>query len=119
EAATLMGPLVDEDAITSMMDALGRAKAEGAEVLCGGKRVDRAGFFVEPTLVRVRAGMQVPLEETFAPVLWIYEVDTLEEAMALHNGVPQGLSSSIFTRNVLAAERFLSAVGSDCGIANV
>ncbi len=119
EAATLMGPLVDEDAITSMMDALGRAQAEGGEVLCGGKRVDRAGFFVEPTLVRVRAGMQVPLEETFAPVLWIYEVDTLEEAMALHNGVPQGLSSSIFTRNVLAAERFLSAVGSDCGIANV
>jgi aldehyde dehydrogenase (NAD+) len=81
--------------------------------------VDRPGFFVEPTLVRVGAGMQVPLEETFAPVLWIYEVDTLEEAMALHNGVPQGLSSSIFTRDLLSAERFLSAVGSDCGIANV
>ncbi|HEX5042092.1 MAG TPA: aldehyde dehydrogenase family protein [Candidatus Polarisedimenticolaceae bacterium] len=119
DPATLMGPLVDEEAITSMMHALERARAEGAEVVCGGKRVSRPGFFVEPTLVRVRAGMQVPLEETFAPVLWVYEVDTLEEAIALQNGVPQGLSSSIFTRNVLAGERFLSAMGSDCGIANV
>jgi len=105
DGATLMGPLVDEDALTSMMDALARAKAEGAQVLCGGKRVDRAGYFVEPTLVLVRPGMEVPLEETFAPVLWIYEVDTLEEALVLHNGVPQGLSSSIFTRSVLSAER--------------
>jgi aldehyde dehydrogenase (NAD+) len=119
DPATLMGPLVDEEAITSMMQALERARAEGAEVVCGGKRVSRPGFFVEPTLVRVRAGMQVPLEETFAPVLWVYEVDTLEEAIALQNGVPQGLSSSIFTRDLLAGERFLSAAGSDCGIANV
>jgi aldehyde dehydrogenase (NAD+) len=119
DPATLMGPLVDGDAVTSMMDALARARAEGAEVLCGGGKLDRPGFFVEPTLVRVKAGMQVPLEETFAPVLWIYEVDTLEEAMALHNGVPQGLSSSIFTRSLLSAERFLATTGSDCGIANV
>ena len=119
DPTTLMGPLVDEDAITSMMQALERARAEGAEVVCGGKRVSGPGYFVEPTLVRVRAGMQVPLEETFAPVLWIYEVDTLEEAIALQNGVPQGLSSSIFTGSVLSGERFLSALGSDCGIANV
>jgi aldehyde dehydrogenase (NAD+) len=119
DAETLMGPLVDEDAVTSMSDALARARAEGAEVLCGGGRVLRPGYFVEPALVRVRAGMQVPLEETFAPVLWIYEVDTLDEALQLHNGVPQGLSSSIFTGSVLSAERFLSVLGSDCGIANV
>jgi aldehyde dehydrogenase (NAD+) len=119
EASTLMGPLVDEDAVAGMMHALERARAEGADVLSGGKRVSRPGFFVEPTLVRVRAGMRVPLEETFAPVLWIYEVDTLEEAIALQNGVPQGLSSSIFTGSVRSAERFVSAVGSDCGIANV
>jgi aldehyde dehydrogenase (NAD+) len=116
---TLMGPLVDEDAVTSMSDALARARADGAEVLCGGGRVLRPGYFVEPAVVRVRGGMQVPLEETFAPVLWIYEVDTLDEALQLHNGVPQGLSSSIFTGSVLSAERFLSVLGSDCGIANV
>jgi aldehyde dehydrogenase (NAD+) len=119
DPTTHMGPLVDEEAVTSMMHALELARAEGAEVLRGGKRVSGRGSFVEPTLVRVRPGMQLPLEETFAPVLWIYEVDTLEEAIAIQNGVPQGLSSSIFTRSVLSAERFLSAVGSDCGIANV
>jgi len=77
------------------------------------------GFFVEPTLVRVEKGMETPKDETFAPILYVYEVDTLDEAMAIQNDVPQGLSSSIFTDSLRSAEEFLSHRGSDCGIANV
>ena len=119
EPGTLMGPLVDEGAVNDMMNAIEHAKAEGGEVLYGGKRLDRPGFFVEPTLVRARAGMKIVQEETFAPVLYLIEVANLDEAIAVNNGVPQGLSSAIFTKDLLAAEKFLSANGSDCGIANV
>ena len=116
---TLMGPLVDRAAVDDMMAALERVKAEGGTILCGGKKLDRAGFFVEPTIVRAPKGMPIACEETFAPILYVFEVDTLEEAIALQNDVPQGLSSSMFTTNVISAETFLSARGSDCGIANV
>ena len=118
-AGTLMGPLVDESAIHDMMAALERVKAEGGEILVGGRRLDRPGFFVEPTIVRAHAGMKIAEEETFAPILYVYKVADLDEAIALHNSVPQGLSSAVFTTNLLSAERFLSAEGSDCGIANV
>jgi aldehyde dehydrogenase (NAD+) len=74
---------------------------------------------VEPTLVRARADMKIVQEETFAPILYVIEVKDIDEAIAVNNGVPQGLSSAIFTRNLLAAEKFLSVAGSDCGIANV
>ncbi len=119
DAGTLMGPLVDQGAIDDMMKAIEAAKAEGGEVLYGGKRLDRPGFFVEPTLVRARADMKIVQEETFAPVMYLIEFDTLDQAIAINNGVPQGLSSAIFTKDLLAAEKFLSAAGSDCGIANV
>jgi aldehyde dehydrogenase (NAD+) len=88
-------------------------------VLTGGGKLDRPGFFVEPTLVEANAGMPLTCEETFAPILYLFEFDTLEEAIQIHNDVPQGLSSAIFTLNMRHAERFLSATGSDCGIANV
>jgi aldehyde dehydrogenase (NAD+) len=119
EADTLMGPLIDAGAVETMMKALDEVRAEGGEVLCGGKRLDRPGNFVEPTLVRARADMRIVQEETFAPILYVIEVADVDEAIRVNNGVPQGLSSAIFTRNLLAAERFLSAAGSDCGIANV
>lgn len=116
---TLMGPLIDAEAVEAMTAALATARGEGAEILCGGARVDRPGFFVQPTLVRAHPALKVAREETFAPILYVYEFGTLDEAIALHNDVPQGLSSSIFTTNLLAAETFLSHRGSDCGIANV
>jgi len=116
---TLMGPLVDESAVNDMLQALERAQGEGGNVLCGGKRIDRPGFFVEPTLVEATAHMPITCDETFAPLLYIFEFEDLDEAISVHNAVPQGLSSAIFTLNMRAAERFLAATGSDCGIANV
>ncbi len=116
---TLMGPLVNKKAVDDMMHALEVAKAQGAEVLYGGGRIDRPGFFVEPTLVAAKVHMPITCEETFAPILYIFEYDDLDEAIEMHNSVPQGLSSAIFTLNMRSAERFLAATGSDCGIANV
>ncbi|HEB60292.1 MAG TPA: aldehyde dehydrogenase family protein [Phycisphaeraceae bacterium] len=119
--STLMGPLVNDDAVKEMFDAIERAKSEGGEVITGGKMHEKGGRFVEPTIVRVPKGktLSVTLDETFAPILYIMEYDTLDEAIEMHNGVDQGLSSSIFTLNMREAEQFLSHAGSDCGIANV
>lgn len=116
---TLMGPLVNGAAVEEMMDGLRRAADQGGEVICGGRRLERSGHFVEPALVRARAEMPIVREEIFAPILYLIEYGDLEEAIRWHNDVPQGLSSAIFTRNLMAAETFLSACGSDCGIANV
>jgi len=123
---TLMGPLINAAAVEQMRQALDRAVKDGCEVLCGGiPGIDRfrgqPGHFVEPTIVRVPRG-QIPAitrDETFAPILYVFTVGSLDEAMELHNGVDQGLSSAIFTDGIRAAERFLSHEGSDCGIANV
>lgn len=115
----LMGPLIHEDAVVSMQKALQQAEAEGADVLCGGKRLDRPGFFVEPAVVRAAPTVSVVSEETFAPILYVLTFSELDEALAIQNGVQQGLSSAIFTDRIQEAERFLSAAGSDCGIANV
>jgi len=119
DASTLMGPLVDKGAVDDMMSALERAQTEGGKILYGGQRLDRPGFFVQPTLVEATAHMPITCDETFAPLLYLFEFDTLDEAIEVHNSVPQGLSSAIFTLNMRAAERFLTAAGSDCGIANV
>ncbi len=119
DPGTLMGPLVNRRAVDDMLAALATVREQGGEVLCGGKEIDRPGFFVEPTLVAAEAHMPITCEETFAPILYIFEFDELDEAIAVHNSVPQGLSSAIFTLNMRAAERFLAATGSDCGIANV
>jgi len=116
----LMGPLVNAAAVDGMMAALETIKTEGGEVLIGGRRLPEKGrCFAAPTLVRMPRQTPIVLEETFAPILYLLEYATLDEAIAMHNAVPQGLSSAIFTRDLLAAERFLSATGSDCGIANV
>jgi aldehyde dehydrogenase (NAD+) len=119
QRGTLMGPLVSEDAVADMMAALEKVRSGGGEVLYGGHRLDRPGYFVEPTIVRAHKDLEIAKEETFAPILYVYSVASLEEAIALQNSVTQGLSSAIFTTNLLSAETFLSVEGSDCGIANV
>jgi aldehyde dehydrogenase (NAD+) len=119
EDGVLMGPLINERAVAAMLRAIDAARAQGGEVVCGGRRVDRPGYFVEPTIVRARAEMPIVREETFAPILYYLTYRTLDEAIATHNSVDQGLSSAIFTDRLLEAETFLSARGSDCGIANV
>jgi len=117
---TLMGPLVNAQAVEQMEQSLAQAVAEGGQVLCGGKRrPDLGPHFVEPTIVRMPAQTAIVKHETFAPILYVLEYERFEEALLLHNDVPQGLSSAIFTESVRAAEEFLSAHGSDCGIANV
>jgi aldehyde dehydrogenase (NAD+) len=119
EEGTLMGPLVNARAVDAMMTALAAARAQGGEVLFGGERLSRPGFFVTPAIVRAPKCLAIAREETFAPILYVFEVDSLDEAVAAQNDVAQGLSSAIFTNDVRASERFLSAEGSDCGIANV
>jgi len=119
DESMLMGPLVDGTAVDEMMDAMKQVAEQGGETIYGGKRIDRPGHFAEPTLVRARPDMQIVQDETFAPILYIFEVDNLEQAIKIQNGVPQGLSSSIFTTSLISSESFLSHRGSDCGIANV
>jgi aldehyde dehydrogenase (NAD+) len=116
---TLVGPLIDADAVKSFETAIQEALAQGGELLVGGKRVDGPGNFVEPTIIKANPGMAVCRDETFAPILYVMEYDSLDEAIAIQNDVPQGLSSSIFTDSFRSAETFLSHAGSDCGIANV
>ena len=118
----LMGPLVSERAVESMMAAIETAKAEGGEILTGGNRVALDGMsnqFVEPTIIKIATSASIVQEETFAPILYVIEVDSLEEAIEVQNGVQKGLSSAIFTDSLSNAETFLSHVGSDCGLANV
>lgn len=116
----LMGPLITESAVEDMMAALELAKKQGGQILYGGKKLTRLGKrFVEPTIVKMPAQTDIVKEETFAPILYLLEYETIDEAIDIHNGVPQGLSSAIFTTNLLTAETFLSHRGSDCGIANV
>ena len=123
EPGTLMGPLVDTGAVDDMMKAIERIRAEGGEILYGGQKLSGppypGGCYVTPCIAAARNEFAIVQEETFAPILYIIPYRTLDEAVALHNGVPQGLSSSIFTTDLREAERFLSVCGSDCGIANV
>ncbi|MEM6732953.1 MAG: aldehyde dehydrogenase family protein, partial [Myxococcota bacterium] len=119
EDGTLMGPLIDQDSVDQMMSAVAAAKAEGGEVLTGGEAIDGPGHFVQPTVIRASAKMDVVKTETFAPILYVLRFSTLEEAIEIQNSVPQGLSSSIFTESMRTAEQFVSMIGSDCGIANV
>lgn len=120
QATTLMGPLVNGKAVERMLEAIAVAQAEGGKLVAGGKaRPDIGPNFVEPTILRMPRQTHLVCEETFAPILYVLEYTEWDEAIALHNGVPQGLSSAIFTTDLLTAEQFLSAAGSDCGIANV
>jgi L-aminoadipate-semialdehyde dehydrogenase len=120
EPSTLMGPLIDEAAVEGYKAAIDEARAAGAEVVHGGRVVGVAGHYVEPTLVAgLDSASALVRRETFAPILYVLTYRDLAEAIALHNDVPQGLSSSIFTGEQREAELFLAADGSDCGIVNV
>jgi aldehyde dehydrogenase (NAD+) len=117
---TLMGPVVNAAAVKDMMAALEVAKEQGGEILCGGGLLPEMGqLFVEPTIVKMPSQTAIVHEETFAPILYLLEVENLDQAIEMHNAVPQGLSSALFTTNLLSAQTFLSAKGSDCGIANI
>ena len=117
---TLMGPLIDQMAVDDYTNAINKAKEQGGKVLYGGNPIQsNNGFFVEPTIIKVDKYFEIIKQETFAPILYIMSYKNLEEAIDIHNDVPQGLSSAIFTNNVINSEQFLSARGSDCGIANV
>ncbi|MEV0293451.1 aldehyde dehydrogenase family protein [Nocardia sp. NPDC050710] len=122
EDGVLVGPLINERAYHGMREALDRALADGGELVCGGDRVEVCGddaYYVRPAIVRMPAQTAVVREETFAPILYVLGYHHFDHAIALHNAVPQGLSSSVFTSDQREAERFLAADGSDCGIANV
>jgi aldehyde dehydrogenase (NAD+) len=120
DPGTLMGPLIDQNAVRSMLQGLDTIRQQGGEILYGGRQLDLpGGCYVEPTLVKAHPGMPVLKEEIFAPILYLLEFDDLDRVIEWHNDVPQGLSSAMFTANVIAAETFLSARGSDCGIANI
>ncbi|MCB0171961.1 MAG: aldehyde dehydrogenase family protein [Anaerolineae bacterium] len=116
----LLGPLINQSAVEKMVSAVERAKAQGGEVVTGGRPRPEVGpNFVEPTIIKMPGQSEIVAEETFAPILYVLEYGSLDEAIALHNGVPQGLSSAMFTDSLRSAEYFLSTMGSDCGIANV
>ena len=120
EDGILMGPLVNEVAVEKMVAAIETAKTQGGEMIYGGNRLlDKGPNFIEPSLIKMPEQTSIVCEETFAPILYLMEYETIDEAITIHNGVPQGLSSAIFTTHLLTAEQFLSATGSDCGIANV
>jgi aldehyde dehydrogenase (NAD+) len=119
ETGTLMGPLIDAEACAQFRETIAELERLGGKVLVGGKTLDRPGFFVQPTLARAENHWSVVQRETFAPILYVMRCRSIEEAIALNNAVPQGLSSALFTDSLQRAEQFLSAGGSDCGIANV
>lgn len=121
EKGTLMGPLIHSAAVSAYQSALTEIPKQGGEIVCGGQVLSGmpSELYVQPTIVRAKPDMPLLQEETFAPILYVVAVDDLEHALQVHNAVPQGLSSAIFTQNLKAAENFLSAAGSDCGIANV
>lgn len=116
---TLMGPLVNQGAVDGYSAALERIREQGGEILYGSNVKEGPGFFVEPTIVKAENSWEIVQEETFAPILYLIEYDDIEDAIEKHNAVPQGLSSSMFTNNLINAEKFLSPAGSDCGIANI
>jgi aldehyde dehydrogenase (NAD+) len=119
EKEVLMGPLIDQGAVESYRAALDEIKKEGGEILHGGRVLTRPGYFVEPTIVRAQNQWPVVQRETFAPILYMMTFTTIDDAIAMQNDVRQGLSSALFSNDMRRSERFLSAAGSDCGIANI
>jgi aldehyde dehydrogenase (NAD+) len=120
---TLVGPMIDSDAVETYLKAIEEVRKEGGTILCGGTVTSIPGnasqCYVTPCIAEVRNSFRMVQEETFAPLLYVMSYETMDEAIAMQNDVPQGLSSSIFTTNIHESEAFLSASGSDCGIANV
>jgi aldehyde dehydrogenase (NAD+) len=122
QPSVLMGPLVNEQAVHTMMTAVDVATQQGGSVLYGGKRAEiegLGGHFVEPTIIEIDRDAPIVQEETFAPILYVVEARDVSDAIEIQNGVRQGLSSAIFTGSLMSSELFLSHEGSDCGIANV
>ncbi|MFY8127262.1 MAG: aldehyde dehydrogenase family protein [Chitinophagaceae bacterium] len=119
DANNHVGPLIDEDAVNMYLNAIEACKQQGGKFIVEGGRLNIEGCYVKPCIAEVTNELQVVQHETFAPILYVMQYDTIEEAIAMQNNVPQGLSSSIFTLNMREAEQFLSHKGSDCGIANV
>jgi len=116
----LMGPLINEKAVAQFSQAIKRIKASGGTIVAGGEVIKQPGYFVQPTLVTgLENSSEIVQEETFAPILYVLPYKTIEDAISLQNSVPQGLSSALFTNNLIHAERYLSVEGSDCGIANI
>jgi aldehyde dehydrogenase (NAD+) len=117
----LMGPLVNQAAVDTMLSSIAQAILEGGKVVCGGEvlKKEKGGFYIHPAIIQISSHANIVQQETFAPLLYVHSFDTLEEAITAQNSVSQGLSSAIFTENMQQAELFLSAIGSDCGIANV
>ena len=122
-ASTLMGPLIDREAVQSMTKAIERVKSEGGSIVYGGQPLKGAeypgGCYVTPCLATARNDYAIVKEETFAPLLYLISYKTFDEALQMHNAVPQGLSSGIFSNDVRETEEFISICGSDCGIANI
>ena len=123
ERETLMGPLIDPPSVESVLQSIEKVKSEGGEILYGGEKLDGSAFaggcYMTPCLATARPEFEIVKQETFGPLLYLMTYNDFEEALAIHNDVPQGLSSAIFTNDMREAEKFVSAVGSDCGIANV
>ena len=119
EAGTLCGPLNNINAVNMYLNTLEMVQKEGGKVLCGGKRLDRKGFFVEPVVVEAPYNAPFLQEEYFCPILFLQKFKTLDEAIELNNNQPYGLSSSLFTKNLSNAHRWLGPHGSDCGLVNV
>ncbi|MFG0257903.1 MAG: aldehyde dehydrogenase family protein [Phycisphaerales bacterium JB043] len=119
--ATLVGPLINQQAADMFLGAIDAAQQQGGTLLTGGTRIEREGNFVRPAIIRVPKGasLDIAMEETFAPILYVFEIDSLDEAVSMQNSVSQGLSSAIFTASTRDAETFISERGSDCGIANI
>lgn len=116
----LMGPLIDESAVLNFKTAIKQIISAGGKILFGGQVINQPGYFVQPTIVTdVKNDWGIVQKETFAPILYVMPYATIEEAVTLQNSVPQGLSSALFTQNLINSEYFLSAFGSDCGIANI
>jgi aldehyde dehydrogenase (NAD+) len=120
---TLVGPLIDKNAVKDFFNAIERVKTEGGKIIYGGTLLEGEGYesgcYVMPCIAEVSRNINIVCDETFAPLLYMMKYKTFEEAIELHNGVPQGLSSAIFSKNIIDTEKFLSHAGSDCGIANV
>ena len=119
DSSNHVGPLIDEDAVNMYLQAIEKCKEQGGKFIVEGGRLNIKGCYVKPCIAEVTNDMKVVQHETFAPILYVMQYDTIDEAIAIQNNVPQGLSSSIFTLNMREAEQFLSHKGSDCGIANI
>ncbi len=119
DADTLMGPLIDETSVQTFLNAVEKAKAAGGEVLTGGTQLEGNGHFVTPCIIKAQADWQIVKDETFAPILYVMTFDDIDTVIEQQNDVVQGLSSALFTNDIRHEEKFLSAAGSDCGIANI